>query len=178
MRIIVLAAGLLCAAVALATTYKWVDRNGVVHYSDRPEPGAEVIQTPSAQTFRSQTPQTPAQPANSTAPAQPEAPAYTSLDLWKPQNDETVANSGNVVTVRLRLEPDLRPGHSIWLYLDGKRVDGLPDNGENFTLQNVFRGTHTLSAIVADSQGKPLVRSQSVTFHLRQPSTLAPKPVT
>ena len=39
---------LLCAAgTALAQAYRWTDENGVVHFSDRPHPGAEQIQLPS-----------------------------------------------------------------------------------------------------------------------------------
>jgi hypothetical protein len=46
-------ASLASAGIAVAqtkTTYRWVDAQGVVHYSDTPQPGAQVIQLPSAQT--------------------------------------------------------------------------------------------------------------------------------
>ena len=33
------------------TTYRWVDAQGVVHYSDTPQPGAETLQIQPAQTF-------------------------------------------------------------------------------------------------------------------------------
>ncbi|NNE61472.1 MAG: DUF4124 domain-containing protein, partial [Woeseia sp.] len=33
----------LCAAAASAQVYKWTDADGVVHYSDQPTPGAEII---------------------------------------------------------------------------------------------------------------------------------------
>lgn len=173
MRSYLLLAGLICATAAFATTYKWTDRNGVVHYSDRPAPGAEVIHVPGAQGFpalRSQ-PTTTAQ--GSSSAGQQQSP-YLKLDLWKPENDETFTNTGNQVTVRLRLEPDLQPGHTVWLYLDGKRVDGLPAAGETFTLNEVWRGSHTLSAMVADSKGTPLIRSPTVTFHMQQTSVRRP----
>ena len=40
-----------CAAVA-ATVYKWVDENGVVHYSDQPHPNAQKIHVQAAQTYK------------------------------------------------------------------------------------------------------------------------------
>lgn len=170
MRSHLLLAGLLCATAAFATTYKWIDRNGVVHYSDRPAPGAEVIHVPGAQGFPALRSQSTGSGQGTSPAAGQQQAAYVKLDLWKPENDETFTNTGNQVTVRLRLEPDLQPGHSIWLYLDGKRVDGLPATGETFTLNEVWRGSHTLNALVADSKGTPLIRSPTVTFHMRQTS--------
>ncbi|MGP0088234.1 MAG: DUF4124 domain-containing protein, partial [Steroidobacteraceae bacterium] len=41
-----LALGLFAAVVAqAAVVYKWTDADGVVHFSDQPEPGAEKIYT-------------------------------------------------------------------------------------------------------------------------------------
>jgi hypothetical protein len=172
MRIGLIAIGVLLAASASATTYKWVDKNGVTHYSDTPAPGAEVVNLQSAQTFEATTPAATSNRA-ATAPGA-EVPAYTKLDLWKPENEETFSNTGNVVTARIRIEPDLRRAHTIWLYLDGKRVDGLPGAGDSFTIENVFRGTHTLTAVVTDQNGKQLISSQTVTFYMHQASVQSP----
>jgi hypothetical protein len=175
MRTVLIAIGILLATAASATTYKWVDRNGVTHYSDRPQPGAEIVELRPAQTFDAPTPAATSA-ARTTARNQQanNAVAYDKLDLWKPSNDEVFTNTANIVPVRLRLEPDLQTGHSVWLYLDGKRVDGQPTNAVSFDLSEVPRGTHTVNAVVVDVSGKPLIKSQSVTFHLRQVSTLAP----
>jgi len=169
---LVLLTVLAVATSSAATLYRWVDRDGVVHYSDRPQPGATQVELQSAQTFSS--PATPTTASRQSNRAQPAAVPYENLDLWKPQENEVYTNSGNRIDVRLRLEPDLQPGHAIWLYLDGKRVDGLPTSGEEFTVDNVWRGTHTLYAIVADRSGAPVMRSQSVNFTMQQASLLSP----
>lgn len=173
MRISFIAIGVLLAASAFATTYKWVDQNGVTHYSDTPAPGAQVVDLQSAQTFTPSTSTANSRSQTSTAAAGQQF--QYKLDLWKPENDETFQNTGNTVTARLRIEPDLQPGHSIWLYLDGKRVDGLPGSGDSFSLNDVFRGTHTLVAVVTDQTGKQLISSQTVTFHMHQTSILTKK---
>lgn len=174
--LMVVAIVLAAAASAATTMYKWVDRNGVTHYSDRPAPGAEKVEVQEAQTFSAPRPSTSARPASQRTSGSPASlAAYDKLDLWKPENDETLQNIGSTLDVRLRLEPDLQPGHAIWLYLDSKRVDGLPQAGESFTVQNVFRGTHTLHAIVADREGKPLMRSETITFHVQQSSLNSPQ---
>jgi len=170
---IALLAILAAAAVSAATLYRWVDRNGVVHYADRPEPGATQVELRAAQTFSA--PSTPVTRSAQASGTQAQQQQYEKLDLWKPENDATFTNTANQVEVRLRLEPDLLPGHAIWLYLDGKRVDGLAQAGEAFTLENVWRGTHALYAIVADRDGRPVIRSQTVNFHMQQASLLAPR---
>ena len=38
-------------AGARGTVYKWVDENGVVHYSDQPHPNAQKMQVQEAQTY-------------------------------------------------------------------------------------------------------------------------------
>jgi Domain of unknown function (DUF4124) len=174
MRISLIAIGILLAATAFATTYKWVDQNGVTHYSDTPAPGAQVVDLQSAQTFTPSASTGTSRAQTATSAAGQQVPYR--LDLWKPENDETFQNTGNTVTARVRIEPDLQAGHSIWFYLDGKRVDGLPGTGESFSLNNVFRGTHTLVAVVTDQTGKQIVSSPTVTFHMHQTSILAPKP--
>ena len=175
MRTALILFGVLLAAAASATTYKWVDSKGVTHYSDRPQPGAEIVELQPAQTFDASA-ATPAQRPAARNQQASEAVRYE-LDVWKPENNETFQNTGNVVSVGLRLEPDLQDGHAIWIYLDGKRVDGLPASGSSFEVPNVARGTHTLTVVVADLSGATLVSSPAITFHLHQPSLLAPNRV-
>ena len=43
---------LACSAVLAATVYKWVDDDGVVHYSDQPHPNAQKLQVHDVQTYR------------------------------------------------------------------------------------------------------------------------------
>ena len=49
---------LMCLAAPLvlgATVYKWVDENGVVHYSDQPHPNAEKVHVQAVQTYKAGT---------------------------------------------------------------------------------------------------------------------------
>ena len=36
--------GLLASAAVCAEAYRWVDEDGIVHFSDRPREGAEIVQ--------------------------------------------------------------------------------------------------------------------------------------
>ena len=164
-----------CGALA-ATVYKWVDESGVTHYSDQPHPGAERIEL---ETPRSASPAPPRPPAASTAsaraPAATQEPAYSVCEVVRPANDEALLNVYEL-RVRVRTEPQLRPGHRIALAVDGRRVtDARSDSGE-FVVSPIFRGTHTLTFVVENERGEQQCQAPTVTFHVRQPSVQAPNP--
>src|SRR5262249_61617017 len=43
---------LVCSVALAATVYRWVDEDGVVHYSDQPHANAEKLQVHAAQTYK------------------------------------------------------------------------------------------------------------------------------
>jgi len=155
------------ASVA-ATIYKWVDEKGVTHYSDQPHESATKIEVSSAQTYAA----TPAPPPR---PQQPQnAPrSYSVCEIFVPENDEVFFNTQSV-SARVRLEPSLHSGHRLAIALDGKRVADSSSSAE-FTLSPVYRGTHSVMAVVEDATtGQSVCQTPSVTFHVRQPSDIAP----
>ena len=68
--------------------------------------------------------------------------------------------------VSLRLSPGLQSGHSIEVMMDGQSIGA--GQGTSVTLADVDRGTHTVQAAVKDNEGKEVVRSNSVIFHLKR----------
>jgi hypothetical protein len=160
-------------SLAAATIYKWVDANGVTHYSDQPRPGAQKIEVESAQTYSA--PRTPT-PASAPAPtAAPEPAGYELCEIYRPVNDEVYFNV-QTVDVRLRLQPDLRSGDRALLMLDGKPMQEIAYSGGGFTMSPVYRGTHRVHVIVEGPDGAPLCTTQVIAFHVRQPSVQAPNP--
>ena len=164
----------LVAGTASAETYKWVDAQGQIHYSDRPPPaGAEKVELLPAQTYHARAPTK--SPAPGAAARSGDGPiAYKQFDMRRPRSGDVVSNSGGTVSVELRLEPALQPGHSIWLYLDGKRVDGLPATATSFQLSNVWRGEHRVVASVMNAAGKAVISTETVPFVVRQTSVATP----
>ncbi|HEY8507613.1 MAG TPA: DUF4124 domain-containing protein [Steroidobacteraceae bacterium] len=157
-----------------ATVYKWVDANGVTHYSDQPHPGAEQVEVGTPQTY-SAPPPPPARAPSRPAARQEQADSYSMCEITRPSNDEVIFNDFSV-TVMVRVMPELRAGHTLSVAMDGKRLPQtvVPDAG--FTINPVYRGTHTLVAVIEDATGRELCRSSTITFHVRQPSRLAPNP--
>ena len=160
--------GLAMATGAFAEAYTWTDQQGVVHYSDRPHPGAKTIELGDGNSQRP----IPAPRSNAAQPDSEEttAPAsvgYESLEVSSPGAEETLWNIEGTLNVSLTLTPSLRPGHQVRVYFDG-----APQivNSANFQLQEVYRGVHNLQAEVIDETGKLMIRIRPNRFYVQQNS--------
>ncbi|MGB5354977.1 MAG: DUF4124 domain-containing protein [Woeseia sp.] len=160
---------LLAAGAVSAQVYKWVDEDGVVHYSDQPAPGAERVEI-KQNTQRARPTGTAARPAARSAEAQPEPTkpfAYTSLSFSSPTAEQTLWNIGGTLNVTLSLSPGLRSGDRVTLYFDGA---SQPIAGLSTQLEEVWRGTHNLQAEVVDANGTLMIRSEPIRFFVQQTS--------
>ena len=157
--------------------WTWKDANGVAQYSDRPVPGATKVElsgvTP-AQSVAPPVARAAIEPA--AKPAAAPVVQYQSLEIWAPENGESFFGADATVSVRLRSEPSLDSGDRLLLFLDGKLVEGAEDAYEH-TLSNLERGAHSITATILDSQGNEKIRSEPRVFHIKQPTTIAPRAV-
>ena len=171
LRFIVILLGLLASGSALAQAYTWTDADGIVHYSDRPQPGATEVDlgkynAPQGNSLvRKPLPQR----SSTTDDAANGASRYTSLEVASPAAEQTLWNIDATLSVSLALSPALQSGHRMRVYFDGtpQEVSGL-----SFQLQAVYRGAHNLQAEVVDQTGKVLIRSQPSRFYVQQTSVL------
>jgi len=160
-------------AVQAAVVYKWVDADGVVHFSDQPAPGAEKIFT-SSSTAGTVLSKPSAAAASRLAPKSAAASGlgYSEFSIVTPMNDQTFFGD-DVVAVHLNLTPALKPEQSISWHLNGKQLDS-PSDAAAFSLPQLDRGTYVLAATITDQRTGESENSNSVTFYVRQPSALAP----
>jgi len=168
-RTILVLLGALAAAAAVADTWTWTDDEGVVHYSDRPHPGAERIaiaepNTGQGLSRRSSSnatdPNAAGDDTDETAPIR-----YESFEVTSPGAEETLWNIDAVLNVTLTLNPGLQPGHQVRVYFDGTpRMVG----GTSFQLEEVYRGVHNLQAEVLDETGKMMIRTRTNRFYVQQ----------
>lgn len=172
MRSIFLLAGLLLLPAAHAQeVYRWVDKDGVVHYSDQPgDPSAKPVHLSTLNEAESQ-------PVDAPTPAEPDAagPAfeYRSFTLESPTPDQVFQGEGATsIPITLALDGELSPRHNVVVFLDAQRVPGF--SGLSGELPNVARGTHFLRAAILDEQGKALITTAQITFHVRQASVAKP----
>lgn len=159
---------LFAAGLSYAQAYKWVDAEGVVHYSDRPEPGAEVLELPEYSPTRSR----PAARPNTTVSADTAASeepdtGYQVLDIASPGPEETMWNIGSTLTVSLNLQPALKQGHQIRAYFDSIP---MMVNSTSFQIPDIYRGAHNIQAEVLDATGQVQIRSRPHRFYIQQTS--------
>ena len=170
---LILLSALLGTAASAAPAWTWVDEAGTRHYSDRPVPGAERVELVGAQGFG-----TTARAARGSAAGQgdvagvPGAP-YQSVEVVSPAEQETLWNIGTNLSVQVRFQPALQPGHRYDLLYDGQRRN-LNTATPRVTLPDVFRGEHTLQVVVIDSAGTEVTRSPARVFFVQQTSTQNP----
>jgi hypothetical protein len=174
--LLLLLAGLAVATAAHAQEiYRWVDRDGVVHYADQPgAPDAKRIQYSGLK--REPDDEAPSTPPDANAPAARPAAAqeeYQSLVVSSPTADQSFFGADAVVPVALDLQPPLQEGDYFAVMVDGKRVaDKLQ---EPYTdLSGLPRGTHFVRAAVLSASGEQRIASANVTFHIRHPSIANP----
>jgi hypothetical protein len=159
-----------------ATVYKWIDADGVVHFSDQPADGAEKITTSSGSTRGILTGPAP----GATAPDKPKASTFadTQVSIASPAQEQTFSG-GEAVTASLSLEPPPKSAHQ---FLIAWTLNGSPV-GEgadllSFTLPEALtagRGSYTLGATVTDPVSGESKSAAPVTFNLLRPSLLSPQ---
>ncbi len=150
--------------------YTWVDEDGVVHFSDVPVEGAEVINLSEySRTTGARIAPTRSQNRNTSNDAATPTPAfrYESISVTVPGAEETLWNIEGVLKVTVSVSPPLQSGHQIRAYFDGEaRTVG----STSFTINEVYRGVHNLQVEVVDSTGKLMIRSQTNRFYVQQNS--------
>jgi hypothetical protein len=156
--------GILAASAVLAEdAWKWVDDEGVVHYSDVPVEGAEQVH------LSEYSKKTGARISDSTELTRREEPPeefeYDTLAVTSPAAEQTLWNIEARLPVAIAISPNLLRGHRIRLYFDGTAQD---IGGTSVTLEEVYRGVHNLRAEVIDATGRVISVSDPVRFYVQQ----------
>jgi len=176
-KCLILLFALTTSLVHAAPAWRWVDANGQVHYSDTPVPGATQIELSGAQTFGSSARQPAAANKSASQPASQRSTGanerYRAFNIVSPKQQETLWNVGTVVNVQIELDPPLQPSHLLDLFVDGQRRN-LNTPSTDITLEDVYRGTHTIQAVVVDQSGAEVIRSLATTFMVQQSSIQNP----
>jgi hypothetical protein len=157
-------------SASATTLYKWVDEQGVVHYSDTPQPGAQQIEVHTAQTYHA--PPTPrAGMAVPPASAAAQAASSYSCRITDPTAEQSFF-APEVVPIAVSLSPALQPGDQVVVTVDGAM---LPTSSTlEFQVTQPERGSHTINATVRNGEGKTVCTAPAVTFSVQRPSLLSP----
>jgi len=153
-------------ALAMGQTkiYECQGNDGPV-FSDRPCPGAKVLDLPPPNVIDTGAP--PQQPDT----PQAAAPAYSAFSILQPNDRGTVHTNTGQFSVSLSLTPALQEDNSIAVWLDGTRLPALrsslqfditPDEWQEAATDTT---RHTLSATVVDGSANVLISTNRVQFY-------------
>lgn len=155
-----------------ADVYRWIDENGLIHFSDKSQAGAEQIKLRETSVY---TPPSAGEPESDSALEQKtEADSskdsggvleYEVISIVSPENNQVLRSSEGTMDISVELRPGLQPGHKIRVYLNGTQASQDLETTQ-ITLQDMDRGTHSLEVSVIDQNNKELKRSSAVSFHM------------
>lgn len=153
------------------TIYQWTDKNGELHFSDQPVHGAEKRVLKEVQNY--QAPKNhKAQQASQNE--KDKTVKYSQVTFASPSDNATFRNASNTLSASLSIEPKLNEKHKIQFYLDDKPA-GQPKNETNYIYQDVYRGTHTISASIINENGNVIESTKSITVFMHPPRVNMPK---
>ncbi|MDE2148792.1 MAG: DUF4124 domain-containing protein [Gammaproteobacteria bacterium] len=148
--------------------YRWVDANGVVHYSDKPATqNAKPATLPPLQTFHGGVTEDPF--ANTSAPASAASTAgkVPAPVITQPSDQET--NRDGLARIDIAVQVALAPGQGLIYTLDGTPQNKTPTQAMQYQLSGVDRGTHSVGVELTDADGKVIARAKPVTIYMKPP---------
>jgi hypothetical protein len=160
------------AGAAVATTlYRWVDAQGVVHYSDTPQPGAAKVQVQDAQTYKS--PPVPrGQTQSQSTTAAPVALSSYQCQIISPAPEQGFFDP-EVIAIAVSVTPAPGGGDHVLVSVDGTPLPASPNLSYQITQPD--RGAHTITATVQAADGRPACTAAPVTFNVQRTSLLSPQ---
>ncbi|MCZ4337970.1 DUF4124 domain-containing protein [Shewanella colwelliana] len=176
MRTLLIIALLFMAGLAHGAIYKWVDKDGKVHYSDSPVENAQAVE------FKSNTenqiklpPPVVIDSGVKDNETEPQGDLYQ-MRITSPSAEETIRDNNGNITIIGSISPDLAKSHVLVLVMDGK-VTGPAQYSPIFSLENVDRGEHTFEIKALAHNGKQLASTPPRTIFLHRATVNArPRP--
>lgn len=161
----------LLSGIASAEVFKSTSPDGIVEFSDVPsKQKQEPVKLSPMSTFKAP----PRSESQASKPTEKTGEyTYTNLSISSPANEATIRDNAGTLPVSVAVTPALHRNHKFILLMDGIQV-GESGSG-NFTVNNVDRGSHSLSAQVVDKEGKTLISASPVTVFLHRQAVSKPR---
>lgn len=160
---------LLCLP-AQAEVYRYVDPQGVVHYTDQPpSKDARPAKLPPLQVIGpTPTPGPSADGGVSELPKVPQAPVE--LRITAPAPEQTFRGDDRRLMVNVALDRPLPEGYGLLYMLDGSPQNTQATRTLSYVLEGVERGEHLVSVAAVDARGREVARTAPVIVHMKPPT--------
>jgi hypothetical protein len=171
--LLILAGFAMSFAASAQEIYRWVDKDGIVHYADQPgSDKAELVNVIEPNAYEAADAAPPARASRKPDEPDDRASSYGAISITSPEQDQTFFGADAVVTAQVDMRGTLEGGDQLVFFLNGER---RPASGDSLQLSGLDRGSYFLRASILDPDGKPLVTSPQIQFHVRQPSINSPQ---
>lgn len=157
---------LILTGSSYAQVYKWIDNQGIVHFSDTPHTGAQPLQLNAVQ--QSTPPALSSKTNTVSTKSLTNQHQYQEINISQPLNESTIRNNQGSFLVAVELVPKLMSGDVFQLLLDGKAY-GDEQTEVVFEVDGINRGAHTLQVQVLNAQGLVLITSTKITLFMHRP---------
>lgn len=147
-----------------AQVYRWIDSQGIVHFSDTPHVGADTFHVPEAQGFSPSQVRTKNQSVQSVSNEH----QYINLSISEPLNESTIRNNQGSFLVAVELNPALFSGDALQLLIDGT-IYGTAQTEVVFQVDGIHRGAHTLQIQVVNSKRTVLKTGEKIIIFMHRP---------
>lgn len=155
--------------------YRSVDSQGVVTFSDTPQPNSQAIELSPLQSYSAPVSEPYSHDPQNAPATSNEREDYTSLEITQPQDGETVWNNPGNMTVVVSTQPRLQSGDQVQVLLDGNQV-AASTTSQTFNLEGIARGEHQLRAQIVSKRGSVQIASSKTVFYLHQSAAVSPSP--
>jgi hypothetical protein len=165
---------LLCFSLtSYATIYEETDKNGDITFTDVPTgSAAKKVDIANGNVTQLPAPTPPPDitnnPATATSAKAGATGAYSTFLITSPTDQFTFQNQRDI-PVEVKLDPELKKGDTIRLFVDGAPV-GSPFNNTHLSIKQLDRGTHKIYAVLLDENQSQLKQSNAVTIYVHYAS--------
>ena len=164
MKTFIVISSLLFASTASAELFKWIDQDGVIHYSDK-RPGETASQQQLSGYLSRLENKKPASEEDKNN-------NYSTFTIMQPKNDSTIRKADANMDIMVQIDPPLTEKHYLQIYLDGLEV-GEKTKSTELTLQKMKKGLHRLQARIVDMDGQTISTTEEISFQFRKPVDLS-----
>ncbi len=164
----VLLIAILCCP-ATAEVYKIVDEQGNTTYTDAPPAKNQAHEKVELKPINRQPPvevQNRSRSSNATAA---EEPVNFQVTLIAPAEGTQVPPGQRNLTVAAQVQPAMSDGHSLQFIMNGEPLN-QPGSSTSWTIEEIYRGEHRISAQVLDPDGRVVATSAPVTVYVHRPT--------
>ncbi|MEH6388739.1 DUF4124 domain-containing protein [Pseudomonas profundi] len=183
-RISILASMILLALYAgslSAQVYSWTDENGNRVFSDQPHPKADSIDLGPVNTIEPPSPSAMEWQNDrdrSQTSGQQSQTVYQRLAITSPTHDQAVRANDGTLSLTVETNPPLSGNHLLRAEVDGKLAEeAVPGNGNaahQLQINELDRGSHTVTAVVVNARGEIIQRSDPLRIHIQRTSLNQP----